>query len=80
MMGIAASGGSACSSGSLEPSHVIQAIRVPPEAARGSIRFSLGRGTTADQIDFVVDAFAEVVAGLRSLVPNYAETLRALAS
>ncbi|NLC55318.1 MAG: cysteine desulfurase NifS [Armatimonadetes bacterium] len=80
MMGIAAAGGAACSSGSLEPSHVIQAIRVPPEAARGSIRFSLGRGTTADQIDFVVDAFAEVVAGLRSLVPNYAETLRALAS
>lgn len=65
--GIAASGGSACMSGALEPSHVLQAIGVPMEAARGSVRFSLGRGNTAEEIDRVITLFAETVERLRGL-------------
>ena len=67
--GICASTGSACSSGSLEPSHVIRAMGVPFTSAHGSIRFSLSRYTTADEIDYTLDAMPKIVAILRELSP-----------
>ena len=67
MMGIAASTGSACTSGSLEPSHVLKAIGVPAEAARCSIRFTLGRSTSEEVVEYVAQTFAEIVVALRSL-------------
>lgn len=69
MKGIAASSGSACTSGSLEPSHVLMAMGMPVELAHGSVRFSLGRGTTEPQIDRTVAALAEAVARLREMSP-----------
>jgi cysteine desulfurase len=68
-LGICASSGSACSSGSLEPSHVIRAMGVPFTAVHGSIRFSLSRYTTAADIDTVLDHVPRVVAKLRALSP-----------
>lgn len=67
LRGIAVSAGSACTSGSVEPSHVLHAMGVSPELARGSVRFSLGRGNTAEEMDLVVDALAEIVDRLRSM-------------
>jgi cysteine desulfurase len=63
--GICASSGSACSSGSIEPSHVLKAIGLPDALAASGIRFSLGRSTTADQIDQVVEALRQIVNRLR---------------
>jgi cysteine desulfurase len=65
--GIAASSGSACSSGSGEPSHVLKAIGLPPEWARGSLRLSLGRFSTQEEVDRTSEVLAQVVAHLRSL-------------
>jgi cysteine desulfurase len=62
--GVAASAGAACSSGSLEPSHVLQAMGLPPDRCASSVRFSLGRGTTAEEIDYTVGITAEAVARL----------------
>jgi cysteine desulfurase len=67
--GICASSGSACTSGSLEPSHVLRAMGVPFTAAHGSIRFSLSRYTTATEIDFVLDKLPPVIERLRELSP-----------
>ncbi len=67
--GICASSGSACTSGSLEPSHVLRAMGVPFTAAHGSIRFSLSRYSTEDQIDFVIEKTAPIVNRLRELSP-----------
>jgi cysteine desulfurase len=67
MMGIAASTGSACASGSLEPSHVLMAIGSEPEWAHGSIRFSLGWGITEADVRYTVDAVAPIVARLRAI-------------
>ncbi len=67
--GIAASSGSACTSGSLEPSHVLRAMGVPFTMVNGSIRFSLSRDTTAAEIDYVLDVLPRVVRRLRSLSP-----------
>jgi len=69
MVGIAASSGSACTSGSLEPSHVLQAIGQPFEIAHGSIRFSLGRSTTKEDIDYVLEQMPPIVERLRSMSP-----------
>ncbi len=69
MKGIAASSGSACTSGSLEPSHVLTAMGVPVELAHGSVRFSLGRGTTEAQVDATADALVQAVARLRDMSP-----------
>jgi cysteine desulfurase len=69
MKGIAASSGSACTSGSLEPSHVLLAMGMPVEQAHGSVRFSLGHGTTAEQVDRTIAALAEVVDKLRQMSP-----------
>ncbi|MFB3829473.1 MAG: cysteine desulfurase family protein [Bryobacteraceae bacterium] len=67
LRGFAVSSGSACSSGALEPSHVLTAIGLKPEQARGSIRISLGPGNTAEQVDALAEAIAESVAHLRAI-------------
>ena len=67
--GICASSGSACTSGSLEPSHVLRAMGVPFTAAHGSIRFSLSRYTTRKEIDFVLEKLPPVIARLRQMSP-----------
>jgi cysteine desulfurase len=67
--GICASSGSACTSGSLEPSHVLRAMGVPFTAAHGSIRFSLSRYSTEEEVDFVVEKMPPIVNKLRQLSP-----------
>jgi cysteine desulfurase len=67
--GVCASSGSACTSGSLEPSHVLRAMGVPFTAAHGSIRFSLSRYTTEQEIDFVIEKMPPIVNRLRELSP-----------
>jgi len=67
IQGIEASTGSACASGSLEPSHVLMATGVGPELAHGSIRFSLGWGITEDDIDYIIEVLAPVIARLRAM-------------
>jgi cysteine desulfurase len=69
LKGVAASTGSACSSGSLEPSHVLKAMGVPIEIAHGSARFTLGRGNTREDIEYVLEILPQVVARLRSMSP-----------
>jgi cysteine desulfurase len=69
--GIAVSTGSACSSGSLEPSHVLLSIGCPPEIAHGSLRVSLGRFTTEADIDYFLDVFPPIVNRLRAMSPVY---------
>jgi cysteine desulfurase len=69
--GICASSGSACTSGSLEPSHVLRAMKVPFTAVHGSVRFSLSRYTTDEEIDRVIGVFPEIVASLRRLSPYW---------
>jgi cysteine desulfurase len=71
LKGLACSTGAACSSGAVEPSHVLTAIGLPPEDARASLRFSLGRHTTATDIDFALNVVPAVVAQLRELSPTY---------
>ncbi|MDE3178056.1 MAG: IscS subfamily cysteine desulfurase [Acidobacteriota bacterium] len=71
LRGLACSAGSACSSGSLEPSHVLSAIGRTKAEARSTVRFSLGRTTTSEDIDFALETVSEVVNRLRSLSPAY---------
>lgn len=71
MKGVCISTGSACASGSLDPSHVLMAIGVPHEIAHGSVRVSLSENTTLEQIDYAVDAIKATVATMRSLSPLY---------
>ena len=70
-VGIAASSGSACTSGSLEPSHVMRAMDIPYTAAHGTVRFSLSRYTTEAEIDRVIEAVPPIVAQLRKLSPYW---------
>ena len=72
-LGIAASSGSACTSGSLEPSHVMRAMGIPYTAAHGTIRFSLSRYNTEAEIDRVIAAVPPIVAQLRKLSPYWGE-------
>jgi cysteine desulfurase len=72
LKGFAVSTGAACSSGAVEPSHVLTAMGLSPEGARASIRFSLGRGNTMEDVDALADAVVESVARLRKLSPVYA--------
>ncbi len=69
--GIAASSGSACTSGSLDPSHVLLAIGLPHEIAHGSLRFSLGDFNTEEEIDYVIDKLVGIVDRLRAMSPLY---------
>lgn len=69
--GIAASSGSACTSGSLEPSHVMRAMDIPYTAAHGSVRFSLSRYNTPEEIERVIEAVPPVIAQLRKLSPYW---------
>ena len=69
LKGIGVSAGSACTSGNVEPSYVLVAMGVPVEWAMGAVRHSLGRGTTAQDIDYVVDSTEPLVAKLRSAMP-----------
>jgi cysteine desulfurase len=71
LKGLACSTGAACSSGAVEPSHVLTAIGLLPEEARASLRFSLGRHTTAADIDFALQVVPAAVAQLRELSPTY---------
>ncbi|PIE56574.1 MAG: cysteine desulfurase NifS [Desulfobulbus propionicus] len=68
-VGICASSGSACTSGSLEPSHVLRAMGVPFTAAHGSIRFSLSVYNTEEEVDFVLQTMPAIISGLRQLSP-----------
>jgi len=69
MEGIAASSGSACTSGSLEPSHVLLAIGLPPEIAHGSLRLSLGKDNTEEEVDYLIDILPKIIKKLRALSP-----------
>src|SRR6266850_791432 len=71
LKGLACSTGAACSSGAVEPSHVLTAIGLPPEEARASLRFSLGRHTTEQEIDFALQVVPSAVEQLRELSPTY---------
>ena len=71
LKGIAVSTGSACSSGSLEPSHVLTAIGKTPDEAHGSLRFSLSAMTTEDDVDYVLEVLPRIVERLRELSPHY---------
>jgi len=78
-LGIAASSGSACTSGSLEPSHVMRAMGIPYTAAHGSIRFSLSRTTTALEIASVIEQLPPIIAHLRALSPYWTQNKAQLA-
>ena len=71
MEGIAASSGSACTSGSLDPSHVLLAIGLPHEIAHGSLRLSLGDFNTEEEVDYVVEKLVEIVQRRREMSPLY---------
>ncbi len=75
MKGICGSSGSACTSGSLDPSHVLLAIGLPHEIAHGSLRLTLSEETTKEEIDYVVESVKEIVAQLRSMSPLYEDFL-----
>jgi len=74
MKGIAASSGSACTSGSLEPSHVLLAMGIPPEVAHGSIRLTLGKDNTEEDVDYFLEVMEPIVERLRSMSPLNEET------
>jgi cysteine desulfurase len=71
LAGICASSGSACSSSSLEASHVLLALGLSHERAHGSLRFSLGKGTTVDELDRVLEVLPEIISKLRAMSPLY---------
>ncbi len=76
MKGICGSSGSACTSGSLDPSHVLLAIGLPHEIAHGSLRLTLGEDTTLEDIDYTVDAIKEIVTQLREMSPLYEDYMK----
>lgn len=76
LKGICASSGSACTSGSLDPSHVLLAIGLPHEIAHGSLRMTLGADTTRKDIDYTVDCLKEIVADIRNMSPLYEDFLK----
>ena len=76
MKGICASSGSACTSGSLDPSHVLLAIGLPHEIAHGSVRMTLGADTTKEDLDYTIDNLKEIVAHLRSMSPLYEDFIK----
>ena len=78
--GICASSGSACTSGSLEPSHVLLAIGRPHEIAHGSLRLTLGDGTTEEEVDYVLESVPRIIERLRKMSPLWKNHLREEAS
>ena len=74
--GICASSGSACTSGSLDPSHVLLAIGLPHEIAHGSLRLTLSSDTTKEDIDYTVDCLKEIVKEIRDMSPLYEDFLK----
>lgn len=76
MKGICASSGSACTSGSLDPSHVLLAIGLPHEIAHGSLRLTLSEENTKEELDYVVDSVKEIVDKLRSMSPLYEDFVK----
>ena len=76
MAGICGSSGSACTSGSLDPSHVLLAIGLPHEIAHGSLRLTLGEETTMEDIDYTVDQLKRIVERLRSMSPLYEDFVK----
>jgi len=76
MKGICGSSGSACTSGSLDPSHVLLAIGLPHEIAHGSLRLTLNEEITEEDIDYVVDSLKEIVSKLRSMSPLYEDFIK----
>jgi len=74
LKGLAVSTGAACSSGAIEPSHVLTAMGLPPEIARASLRFSLGKQTTPEDVEFALNLVPQTVARLRELSPVYNRT------
>jgi cysteine desulfurase len=74
--GICGSSGSACTSGSLDPSHVLLAIGLPHEIAHGSLRLTLSEATTKEDIDFTVDQLKKIVERLRSMSPLYEDFVK----
>jgi cysteine desulfurase len=73
MKGIAVASGSACASGALEASHVLTAMGIPPELGQGSIRFSLGRYTTKDELQYTISQLPEIIERLRAMSPLYSK-------
>ncbi len=71
MAGIATSSGSACTTGSAEPSHVLQAMGIPPVTSRGTIRFSLSRYSTEDEVDYILEKLVPIVKRLQTLSPLF---------
>ena len=76
MKGIAASSGSACTSGSLDPSHVLLAIGLPHEIAHGSLRMTISEETTKEDLDYTLEQIKEIVARLRDLSPLYEDFVK----
>ena len=77
MEGICGSSGSACTSGSLDPSHVLLAIGLPHEIAHGSLRLTLNHETTREELDFTVEAIKRIVGQLRKMSPLYEDFVKA---
>jgi len=71
MAGIATSSGSACTTGSAEPSHVLQAMGIPPVTSRGTIRFSLSRYSTEDEVDYILEKLVPIIKRLQTLSPLF---------
>ena len=76
LKGICASSGSACTSGSLDPSHVLLAIGLPHEIAHGSLRMTLGADTTKEDLDYMVDCLKQIVEEIRSMSPLYEDFIK----
>ena len=74
--GVCASSGSACTSGSLDPSHVLMAIGLPHEIAHGSLRFSLSEENTMEEVEYVLASLKEIVQRLRNMSPLTPEELK----
>lgn len=75
-LGICASSGSACTSGSLDPSHVLLSIGLPHEIAHGSLRLTMNHDNTIEEIDYVVDKLKEIISDLRSMSPLYEDFIK----
>ena len=76
MKGVAASSGSACASGSLDPSHVLLAIGLPHEIAHGSLRLSVSEFTTEEDVNYLLEVLPPIIDRLRMMSPLYEEVLR----